>query len=377
MVILITEYMKIFICANIVAILISATHSFACDYIQEYHAKRCIVFNTVPDFQNSMVVDGEVIEKSDVLCEYTMEIDDFLIDLDDLIAGRMAAPEENECVFKAIMGSWIVDKRYEFDKDDLPILSEESPFFRHFEVIRLVNDLSQVLMMKVRQNGYQPIDIRYLACYGNAYTNLFTYSGVKREMYARWFNEVFMEHESGFRLANPSLRIRRYDPLEPVITELALSQACIKGILKSVSAVSRAAGRLRHRVNFCSELDESNSYAITSDEILAVYLGDPLKFRANKPNIAGQGNTRGNLRSNALGRKFGNPNADGITKGEKEAAVGLIRAYLDARKATYSVYCDRKIADYTEADWGEEDDLSSEAITALYNMDKNVSSGRF
>jgi hypothetical protein len=255
-----------------------------------------------------------------------------------------------------------------------------NPVFLYATVICSISDLSNNLMDRIRYQGYEPIDVRYLNQCGERYKNLFKDSGVRKDTFARWFNEVFRAHECGFRLENPNINIRSYDPLECVVTELAPQEGGIKGILKPPSASFRIIAHLETYMmtgtllRFKASSVSDDVHEMEDHEIEALYLRPSLFFRTVKPKIAATGNTLGSMESRTLGRRFGNPNAIGIMSRAKQAIEYSMKQYVNIKKNNSLAYLDKIMKDYTETMFGEGSEaLSSEGLLALQNMDINRS----
>lgn len=396
-VILLVDFLRLFIFFKIMVLSFSATYSFAFDEpedfyakfdaLENYHAKRQAAFNTTADSQNRIIVGGELRQKKSVVCEYTMEICESLED-DSETLMHYVRYNKAEILFKAIMGSVITDK-YMLEEDDAPELKISDPLFSYFTVISLVNDLAYDFVVKIRRNGYEPVDVRDINQCRNKYDVLFKYSGVKRDVFARWFNEVFSAYEPGFRLENPNLEIRSYDPLEPAVTEFVISTKNLNGILKpesnSFRVIPYSEPNLSSGVRLIFDprcdnpklCSHSDTPKIIPAEIEACYLGHPDNFRRHKPRLAAKGNTKGNVKNRALGREFGNPDEVGISSREKIAIERSISVYLKERNRDYSAYIDRNLKNYTEVDLGEvEEELSEETIFTFDNTERNFKRSR-
>lgn len=342
--------------------LFSINHCFSADDafgLLEFRNKgRLKAFNTMPDSANKIDEDWwGLIDKKDVIFEYTTEIDESLID-DSESLSDYAKAQKTELLLKTIMGSVLTNKIHFFDKDEIPS-NQFAPLFSYYTVIDQATDLSRDLLLKIRTEGYTQVEISDLDYDGDKYNYLFTHSGVPRYIFARWFNEVFKEHEPGFRMQNPELNIQSYDPLGQLI---------------------RPSTRVRFDPK-CSDpksCDHTDVFEILDAEIEACYNKRPeVPFRYFKPKLATIGNNMGGI-NGALGRRFGNPDKEGIPLSKKEAIETSISAYLNVRRSNHLSYLEMKKAGYLEVDPGEEvAELTASARLALANMERNSGSVRF
>lgn len=356
--------MKIFIFYWVVILFFTAPFGFASSEVGAFgtleyrNACRLKAFNATPNAENKIDQDWwGLIDKNDVIREYTTEIDESLSDDSEFLAGYACA-NKTELLFKSIMGSVLVDKEYSFDKSKMPTHLFD-PLYLYYKVIDQIVDLSRDLFLKIRTVGYTPVDISDLDYDGIKYSVLFRCSGVARHTFARWFNEVFKEHEPGFRMQYPNLSIHSYNPSEHFVgpnNRLSFDPRC----------------------NHISLCDHADVFEIFDDEIEACYNKRyEIGFRAFKLKLAAAENNKGGI-NGALGRRFGNPDKEDLPLDKKEAIEASIRDYLNARRSLYSHYLKTKEADYLEVDLGEEAvELSANARLALDNMKKNAQGHRF
>ena len=212
-------HMNLILNFAIIFVLFSVTQCSSFDIIEDYNAKRLEVFNTKPYSRNKVFDEyGELKDKNEIIRDYTTMIDDAFMDDAECIA-KDAQGSKTEIFLKIIMGSAIMDKPDMYNKGKIP----ENTYDPYFTIISEARNLFRDLVNNIRCNGFGPVNTSDLDQYKHRYNNLFSFSRVKKEDFALWFNEVFTEHEPGFRLENPDLGIRSYHPLEPVVT---------KGILK-------------------------------------------------------------------------------------------------------------------------------------------------
>lgn len=347
----------------IVIVFFSVNYSFSDDdpfgMLEHYDAYRLKAFNTTPDSENK--IDEAwwgLTDKNAVISEYTIEINESLFDDSDLLSEHVKALE-TKLLLKTIIGSAITSKEYLFDKSKIPPTSLNDPCFSYYSMIDQASDLSLELITHIRSHGYEPIDAGILYLYEDKFANLFACSGVSPCVFARWFNEVFKAHEPGFVMQNPGLSIKSYDPSEQFI---------------------RPGTRLRFDPR-CSDpelCDHTDVFEILDEEIEACYSKRPnVPFRYFKPKSSAIGNTRGGS-NGALGRKFGNPDAAGLSLAKKEAIEGSMCDYLNVRRLLSPLYLEIKRRSYLEVDSDEEvSELSERAVLALDNMARNAGSERF
>ena len=332
----------------------SADESDAFDLLEFRNKGRLKAFNIEPDSANK--IDEEwwgLIDKTLAIMEYTSEIDESLFDDSELLFEH-AINQKTELLLKTIMGSAITDQGYMLDESDFLSTGQHNSLFPYYKLVTQASGLLQDLLAKIRTEGYTPINISDLDCYENKYSYLFTYCGVPRNLFPRWFNEVFKEHEPGFRMQNPGLSIHSYDPTNTRV-------------------------RFDPRCSDPASCDHSELFEILDEEIEACYgvpPGNP--FRSKKPKSASEQNSIGNQHSRALGRRFGNPDAEGLSSGQKRSIKTLICRYLNALRSKYQASLASKQSCYLEVDLGETaTGLSKEASDALNNMLENSKSERF
>ena len=325
--------------------------------LEYYDTCRLKAFNTTPDSENKIDEDWwGLIDKNDVILEYTTEIDESFIDDSESLTDYAKA-QKADLLLKTIVGSVLTNKIHFFDKDEIPS-NPLDPLFSYYTVIDQATDLSRDLLAKIRANGYALIDATDLDHYGNKYNNLFTYSGVTPCVFACWFNKVFKAHEPGFVMQNPGLSIKSYDPSEQFI---------------------RPGTRLRFDPR-CSDpklCDHTDVFEILDEEIEACYNKRPdVPFRYFKPKSPTIGNTRGGS-NGTLGRKFGNPDVADLSLAKKEVIEGSMRDYLDVRRLLSPLYLEVKRRSYLEVDSDDEvSELSERAVLALDTMARNADSER-
>jgi hypothetical protein len=375
---------------KIMMMLLIASYAYAVDLMHTYDEQRCTIYNAKINPQdNSAVFEQALKEKQEHIVEYTMDIDEILLEPKKSFMTYPLCKENREAIFKAIMGSEITDKRYALETDEIPTVSINDPLLKYFSAICFVSELSHALMTTIRHDGYEPIDVRDLNRFDDKYKNLFSYSGVTRDEFARWFNEVFSAHEPGFRAENIDLHVKSYDSSEAVVTEFFEFPSILKTDSTTFPIISEGMNRSDTVVRFDFDLKESSSVDVSPEEIDAMHLGKSANFRMRKARIASQGNTCGNPSTGSLGRTFGNPDvAD--TSIKKETAKDSISSYLkkfhntlhyDQMNLCYSEFDEEdivaKLSETTLDDGGVVTNFSETALFSIENAKRNAVSVRF
>lgn len=169
-----------------------------------YHNQRCDVYNTP---LNEVLVDGAIRGKSDIIEEKTHLINTVLKDKERVDTKRHASTDEKKAILQSVMGTEILAHTYQDEKrqtlrlaSELPVgLAINDPRFKHFEILRLTEEVSQKLVAHVREYGYESLyEVTLNRLIGNAYANLFAYSGLEEGVFFNWFKEVFESHKAGF-----------------------------------------------------------------------------------------------------------------------------------------------------------------------------------
>ncbi len=134
-----------------------------------------------------------------------------------------ATDSERKTIIQAVMGTAITHRK----KGEYSLAShglvDGQKFFRHFEILRLTEALSYTFIDQIMTVGKTRID-------DIIYDDLFTYSGIKKDVFSKWliewFDEVLGLHKDGFIASNKTLVICVAGPNDE--SAKALAQSCVE-----------------------------------------------------------------------------------------------------------------------------------------------------
>ena len=166
--------------------------------IADTTAQRSTAFNAIPTASPS-----DATKKKETVTQHTKSITDILKDKSKVSEGRFATDAERKTILQSLMSSTLTslfDSPEQYRKlsltPQLPTLRAIDPLFKHFEILRLTEQLSYTLAQQVTARGRDALeDILNDTLDQNTLTS---YSGVTKDMFLMWFKEVFDAHKTGF-----------------------------------------------------------------------------------------------------------------------------------------------------------------------------------
>ncbi len=155
--------------------------------------------NTIPSAS-----DAEKAVKKGVVYNDTLSIINILKDKNRVDPNRYATDEERKTILQAVMGAEITAHLHAPQQRtaltlsaQLPTLRSDDPLYKHFEILRLTEKLSRILVNHVTAGRSYGLDIT-LNVYRSDCATLSNYSGLNAEMFLLWFEEIFAQHTLGF-----------------------------------------------------------------------------------------------------------------------------------------------------------------------------------
>lgn len=164
-------------------IFFGTTYSFSVDFIKENYNMRCTLFKATPTEESLYLKHTQTIRK------HTESINDVLGDRSKVNQKRPACKIEKEIILKAVMGTVIIHGQ-EY-KLALPKFDESHGLYRHYEILRLTEELSHKLATQYQNKS--GID---RACLDD-YEDLYAFSGLGRDIFDSWFYETIVAHKTG------------------------------------------------------------------------------------------------------------------------------------------------------------------------------------
>jgi hypothetical protein len=157
------------------------------------------------------------------------------------ILGRVSSKKitdpEWKNILQTIMGSEITSVVHSKEQQEairletnLPVLTKDHTFYRHFETLRITAKLSRLLVQHVSTYGCTALN--YVTSSAPDFEadadTMCLYSGIKRDMFMLWFKEIFEKHKKGFPETTASLTFLSHVNGKPV-SIARLHQLKIKG----------------------------------------------------------------------------------------------------------------------------------------------------
>ncbi|MDP4725324.1 MAG: hypothetical protein NWS47_03430 [Alphaproteobacteria bacterium] len=134
---------------------------------------------------------------------HTVKINGILKEKRNVDVNRHASYMEKETILKAVMASVVIhgeDSTYRLPAHGL---KESDSLYRHFEILRLTEELTGIYWAQFMSAGN--IRIGELVD-----SNLYAYSGLNWDVYSDWFKDVINEHSSGLAISHsPDLVIKK------------------------------------------------------------------------------------------------------------------------------------------------------------------------
>ncbi len=165
-------------------------------FIQGHHDERCAAFND--DFRDQTIV------------RHTNAIDTLLSDETRVHKVKMNPfdlRKHQKTILSAVMAKEFIGYTTQPQKARTSIYKkkQDSAHFKHFEILRLTEDLSYQFAAQITQEkAFNQYNLNRLIV-GN-YSQIFSYSGLTQAIFLDWFQEIFAMHNPGFIAKNTQQR---------------------------------------------------------------------------------------------------------------------------------------------------------------------------
>jgi hypothetical protein len=175
-------------------------------YIESQHNLRCDMFN------NDI--------KSPHITQCSQDIDTILGNENNVRKMEMSKQDlqkHQETILSSVMAKIFIAYEGPRQKKGVSVYDKretitDSALLRHFEILRLTEDLSISFSMHVTNDGIFDTDRLRRLIVGD-YEHIFTYSGIGKKIFLNWFKTIFYTHNPGFIAKNPQHRadLRRHE----------------------------------------------------------------------------------------------------------------------------------------------------------------------